>query len=69
MTQTQMVFDYMMQNGSISPMEAITELGVMRLASRIHDLRIAGVTVNSQTEKGKNRFGEDVHFTRYSLGV
>ena len=43
------------------------DLGITRLASRIHDLRELGIEIDSETIKGKNRYGETVHYTRYSL--
>ena len=53
--------------GSITAAEAFTDLGIMRLASRISDLERSGVAIDRQTITGKNRFGEKTHFTRYSL--
>ena len=38
-TQCSMVLDYMRQFGSITQLEAIRDIGCMRLASRISDLR------------------------------
>lgn len=67
MTQTQRVFDYMLTHGSISAKEAMDDLGVMRLASRIHDLSSSGIPIKKWTEKSENRFGEEVRYTRYSL--
>lgn len=42
-TQNQRVLDYMEETGGITQIEALRELGVMRLASRISDLRKRGV--------------------------
>ena len=47
MTQTDKILDYIKKNGSIDPLRAMTELGEMRLASRIHDIRSLGVPVKS----------------------
>ena len=66
MTQTARVFDYMMQHGSVTQMEAINILRVTRLASRIHDLSKAGVEISKRTEYGENEYGK-YHYTRYSL--
>lgn len=67
MTQNEKIVDYMKRFGSITQFEAITDLGVMRLASRISDLRRQGVQIKSETVTVKNRFQEDCHISRYSL--
>lgn len=43
------------------------EMGITRLASRIHDLRCMGLEIESETVKAKNRFNEPIHFARYRL--
>ena len=67
MTQCERVMHYIKEHGSISTYEAFNELGVSRLASRIHDLISDGIDIRKETVIEKNRFGEPVHFTRYSL--
>ena len=66
MTQCERVMEYMVRFGSISTMEAFTDLGITRLASRIHDLTRMGVPITKTMEVGKNRFGETIHYMRYS---
>ena len=65
MTQCDRILKYMDIFGSISTMEAFNDLGVTRLASRIHDLRRMGFAIISETKTGKNRFGESVHYSVY----
>lgn len=67
MTQTEKVMKYMEQYGSITSAEALSELGIMRLASRISDLKQMGVEVKSVLIKGKNRFGEPIRYARYFI--
>lgn len=43
MTQCEQILRHMEQNGSISSLEAMQEYGIMRLASRITDLKKAGI--------------------------
>ena len=57
----------MKQFGSINPVEAMRDIGCMRLAARINDLRKEGVKIKSTLEFGKNRFGGKCHWKRYSL--
>lgn len=66
-TQAARILDYMREYGSISQLEAIRDLGVMRLASRISELRKQGVPIHAKTETVKNRFGEKTYIKRYSL--
>jgi hypothetical protein len=57
----------MEQFGSISTLEAFNDLGVARLASRIHDLKCQGYKIKSVIKTSKNRFGEDTYYKVYSL--
>jgi hypothetical protein len=66
-TQVERVVEYMEEKGSITQLEAIAELGVMRLASRISDLKKSGVPIKSETVAVKNRYNEDCYIKRYSL--
>lgn len=69
MTQCQRIMQYLDTFGSISTMEAFNDLGITRLASRIHDLKRRGVAIQSETVEGKNRFGETTYYTVYRKGV
>ena len=68
-TQAQRVLDYMDTFGSITQLEALQDLGVMRLASRISDLKKQGYPIRSDVVAVKNRFGESCYIKRYSLVV
>ena len=67
LTQCERIIDYMTQFGSISSFEAFTDLGIVRLASRIHDLKGQGYNIVSEMKTSKNRFGETVFFKVYRL--
>ncbi len=67
MTQTEMVLDYLERNGSITPLEAMNKLGIMRLGARIYDLKESGVKIITERASEKNRFGEVTNFARYRL--
>ncbi len=66
-TQCDKVLAYMKQFGSITQLEALSDLGCMRLASRISDLRQQGIAIGRRMKTSKNRYGEDVHFAEYYL--
>ena len=67
MTQCELIIKYLEDFGSITPREAEDELGVMRLASRICDLRKAGYKIRKENANGRNRYGKKTTFARYSL--
>lgn len=67
LTQCEKIMRYLKDYGSITAVEAIQEYGIMRLASRISDLRRKGVAIVSEQVKGKNRYGEPTHYSRYRL--
>lgn len=65
--QTERVLAYMRDFGSITHLEAERDLGVMRLASRISELKKEGYPITSKMEPVKNRHGETCYVKRYSL--
>lgn len=66
----EMILDYMREHGSITPMEAIRELGCTRLGARIWDLiHKDGYNIVVETVTEKNRFGKPVSFARYRLAA
>lgn len=67
MTQNQRVIEYLKQFGSITQLEALRDLGIMRLASRISDLKRQGYIISAERGKGKNRYGEPTSFAVYKL--
>lgn len=66
-TQCERIIDYITEFGSITGLDAIKDLGCMRLASRIHDLKRQGYHIIKKTETGKNRYGEQTTYVRYFL--
>ena len=66
-TQGAKILKYMQEYGSITPVEAFRDLGVMRLGARIYDLEQQGVKIIHERETSKNRMGEKVSYSRYRL--
>lgn len=66
-TQCDRILRHMKDYGSITSLEAVNEYGIMRLASRINDLKAQGIAIVSEVKTGKNRYGEDTHFSVYKL--
>lgn len=67
-TQNERILSYIEEHGSITQLEALNDLGVMRLASRISDLKRKGYNIISENVTVKNRFDEKCSIKRYSIG-
>lgn len=71
--QNKMVLQYLKDHGSITPQEALRELGILRLSARVYELRQSeelkkqGLRIGSEREKSKNRYGSNVVYSRYFL--
>lgn len=67
-SQKKLILDYMREYGSIEPLQALSDLGVYRLGSRIFDLREEGYQIRTEYVITKSkRTGNTVKFARYSL--
>lgn len=66
-TQCDKVLEYMRRFGSITQLEALSDIGCMRLASRISDLRQQGYAIGRRIKTSKNRYGDSVSFAEYYL--
>ena len=67
MTQCERIVRHITDYGSITSLEAMTEYGIMRLASRVSDLKKLGYPIVSERETSKNRYGESVSYVRYRM--
>ena len=65
-TQCMRVLQYIDENGSITPLDALRELGVMRLSAVIFELRRRGHDIITTMITVKNRFGEPARIACYS---
>lgn len=66
-TQCDRIIIYIKDFGSITTLEAFTELGIVRLGARISELRAKGLPIDDKPEIVKNRYGESCHIKRYFL--
>jgi hypothetical protein len=64
----QRVFDYMVEFGFITSLQAFTDLGNSRLSATIFTLKKKGVVIGGSTMTVKNRFGEKRYIKKYWLG-
>lgn len=65
--QVERVIAYIDRFGSINQIQALADLGIMRLASRISDIKKMGVPIERRMVEGRNRFGEKVCYAEYSF--
>ena len=67
MTQREQILQYINDFGSITPMEAFSDLGITKLATRISEMRKDGMRFKIETVHGKNRYGKPTHYAKYSF--
>lgn len=68
MSQTEMVLQYMHENGSITQMQAIMDIGCGRLSARIKDIKDKlQVPVKTEMVPVKKKNGKTAYVARYSI--
>ena len=68
-TQASLIIEYLEEFGSITPLEAIRDIGCYRLSARISDIKDMGVPIKTEMVNVKNRRGKYSRIARYSLAV
>lgn len=66
-TQCERIIQYIKDFGSITHLEAFSDLGIAGFTARMSDLRRKGYTFNQVPEQSKNRYGQKVSYIRYRL--
>lgn len=66
-TTQQRVFDYLCEHGSITILDAITDLGETRLSARVWELKDKGINIDSEMIEVENRFHEKRHVKKYFI--
>ncbi len=66
-TQCDLIMRHLKDYGEISQLDALREYGIMRLASRVSELKKRGVNINVTMATGRNRYGEKTHYAIYEL--
>ena len=62
------IFDFMWDFGSITSLEAFTELGETRLSGCIFQLRQKGINISTETIAVFNRYKEKRYVKKYYIG-
>ena len=68
-TQCDMILDYLKDFGEITQLDALKDLGVMRLASRVSELKRKGYAIKTTMRTAKNRYNKPTSFAVYACGV
>lgn len=67
MTQNEKILRHLREIGVITPMEAISQYGIMRLGARVWDLKKQGYPIVKTMVHGKNRYGEPTSWASYRM--
>ena len=67
LNQKEKVMRHLNNYGSITPLDAFRDYGIMRLAAVIFNLKEDGKNIESEMISSSNRFGEKVNFSEYKL--
>lgn len=70
-TQCDRLLDFMLKHPEkgVTQFEALTDLGILRLASRISELRDEGYPIEKEMVTVINKYGEKCSVARYRLVV
>ncbi len=66
-TQRLRIMQHLRKYGTLTSLEAITLYGIMRLSSRISELKARGERIETVMRKGMNKYGEPVRYAEYHL--
>ena len=66
MTQIELIDQYIKDFGSITILDAVRDLGIMKFTARISNMRAAGYPLHGEWEESKNRYGKPVRYKRFT---
>jgi len=67
LNQRMKIVEYMRNNGGITSLEAVENLHILRLASRIHELVKLGYDIDKEMIYKSKDDGSTIHYMRYTL--
>ena len=68
-TQNDRLLEYLKTHDGITQLEALNELGIFRLASRVNDLKKKGFDISGRMIFVRNRFDEEIRVKEYFLNL
>lgn len=66
-TQERMILDYIFENGSITTLQAIKDLGILQSPARIWGLKRRGVNIKTRRKEVEDRYGKTKHIVEYYI--
>ena len=66
MTQNEMIID-LLRDGWLDPIRAFVEVGTLKLATRISEIRASGIKVEERIVPYVNRSGKHVYYKEYRI--
>lgn len=67
LTQKEKVLRHLKEVGALTPVQAFFDYSIMRLATRIFELKEDGYNIETIMLKSQNKFGEPVRYAQYKL--
>lgn len=67
MTQNEMIIEYLKEHKTMTPIDAFYEIGCMKLATRIGELKREGYNIETKMENYVTWRGEKKRHARYIL--
>ena len=67
MTQNEVVLRLLLDNRSITSLEAMNKYGIMRLGARVYDLKKQGYPIKTFLRIGRSRNGESMVYAEYRM--
>ena len=67
LSQKDKVLRHLKEIGPITALDAFNDYAIMRLTSRICELKDEGYDIKSELISSRNRFNEKVSFSKYTL--
>lgn len=65
--QVNRAISYMREHGSLTSLEALTELGILSFPKRICEIKQQGFYITSKWESGESAYGNKFRVKRYYL--
>lgn len=66
-TQERMILEYIFENGSITTLQAIKDLGILQSPARIWGLKQRGVNIKTRRKEVTDRYGKTKHIVEYFI--
>lgn len=66
-TQERMILEYIFENGSITTLQAIKDLGILQSPARIWGLKRRGVNIQTRRKEVIDRYGKTKHIVEYFI--